>query len=213
MDTHDTLSSICSTVLGIDCTDAVYDRLGFPMAVEDRKQHVGRSLPKVPGQKDKQIWLKPKIFCWVWMEQCISQAIILPSHTVPGHLRFPTSVLLSPWQLRLKSWKAIAAAVGFCVWLILLPCKPDAAAAAAQWLEHYNPMHVTVMPLELLIWQNLDPKPMDFCHFPLVCYRINHLGNNSCSCQKFATSNAMGFTKCPLQELVSPLSVWLHPYS
>lgn len=92
------------------------------------------------------------------MEQPISQAIILPNHTVPGYLRFPTSVFLSPWQLRLKNWTAIAAVVDFCVWLILLPCKPDAAAAAAQRLEHYNPMHVTVMPLELLIWQNLDPN-------------------------------------------------------
>lgn len=40
---------------------------------------------------------------------------------------------------------------------------------------------------------------MDFCHFPLVCSRINHLGDNSCSHQKFATRGEMGFTKCPLQ--------------
>lgn len=40
---------------------------------------------------------------------------------------------------------------------------------------------------------------MDFCHSPLICYRINHLGNNSCSHQEFATSSELGFTKCPLQ--------------
>lgn len=69
-------------------------RLVSPTAVEERKEHVGKSLPEVPGQKDKQIW--------VWTEQSISQAIIPPSHTVPGHLRLHTSVLLSPWHLGLK---------------------------------------------------------------------------------------------------------------
>lgn len=128
------------------------------MAVGEREQHVGRSPPKVPSQKDKQSWLKPKTSCWVWTEQPISQAIILPSHTVPGHLRFPTSLLLSPWQLRLKTWKAFAAVVGFWVWLMPLLCKPDTATAAAQLLELYNPNAITVMPLELLIWQSLDPN-------------------------------------------------------
>lgn len=97
------------------------------------------------------------------------------SHTVPGHLRLPMSVLLSPWQLGLRNWKAIAAVVGFCVWLILLPCKPDAATAAAELLEHYNAMCVTVMPLELLIWQNLDPN-RDLAHrlLPLPTYLLQN---------------------------------------
>lgn len=40
---------------------------------------------------------------------------------------------------------------------------------------------------------------MDFCCFPPVCYRINHLGNNDCRHQKCATSSETGFTKHPLQ--------------
>lgn len=48
---------------------------------------------------------------------------------------------------------------------------------------------------------------MDFCHFPLVCYGINHLGSDSCSHQKFAASSEMGFTKHPLQVNSFPLSL------
>lgn len=161
MDTCDSLSSICSPALGIKASaDVVPGRVGFPYGCwRERERAACRKVtPKSVQSESQQIWLKPKISCWVWTEQCISQATIPPSHAVPGHLRFPMSVFLSPWQFRLKNWKAFAAVVGFCVWLTLLPCKPDAAAAAAQLLGHYNPTCITVMPLELLIWQNLDPN-------------------------------------------------------
>lgn len=48
---------------------------------------------------------------------------------------------------------------------------------------------------------------MDFCCFPPVCYRINHLGNNGCRHQKCATSSETGFTKGALQGNLCLLSL------